>query len=105
MDPTWGPDMRTQIVGPTRGSSSVIGVHPTCSPDSWTRLVEPKKQGVVPDWTLVFSPRGALKIRRCSVLDSWIVHALEVFDLWIVEKALFWPKGQTNLKAKALRKS
>ena len=46
--------------------------------------MKPKKQGVVPDWTLVFSPRGALKIRRCFVLDSWIVHALEVFDLWIV---------------------
>ena len=53
--------------------------------------VEPKKQGGFPDWTRGSSPRGALKSRRCSGLDSWIVPAWslkneEVFQIELVDR-------------------
>ena len=35
-------------------------------------------------WTVGLSWRGALKRRSCSELDSWIVHAWQVFNSWIV---------------------
>ena len=53
--------------------------------------VEPLKQGVVPDWTRELSTHGALKTRRCSGLDSWIVPAWslknkEVFRIGLVDR-------------------
>ena len=37
--------------------------------------VEPYKQGGAPDWTYGLLLRGALKTRRCSGLDPWIIPA------------------------------
>ena len=52
--------------------------------------VEPWKQGGVPYWTCGSSPLGALKRRRCSGLDLWIVPAWslkneEVFRIGLVD--------------------
>ena len=68
------PNLWTQLVDPTNGSNL------------WTRLVN-----------LTHGPNlWSLKTRSCFGLESWIVHAWEVFDSWIVpawtlkNKKLFW---------------
>ena len=54
--------------------------------------VEPQKQGVVPNWTHGSVTRGAIKTRRCSGLDSWIVSGWslrnkELFQIGLVDRS------------------
>ena len=50
-------------------------VETTCPSDLFTRLIH----------QLVHPTCGALKTKSCSGLHLWIVHALEVFNSWIVQ--------------------
>ena len=72
VDPTCGPkfcgpDLFTRLVGPTCGPKF-------CGPDSFTTLVHLTRGPNL--WTL--------KTMSCSGLDSWMVHAWELFDSWII---------------------
>ena len=54
------------------------------------------KQGGLLDWTRGSSPHGALKTRRCSKLDLWVVPAWslknkDVFRIRLVDHARMEP--------------
>ena len=73
--PARPPNSSTQLIHPT--------CHPTCPPDLFTRLVHPTHP---PNSFTLLVQRTcrALKLRSCSRLHSGIVHALQVFDSWLV---------------------